>query len=182
MRAVPSASAPSGSERGLEAEPASSRRERARGSSGDRVRRPASAPQTRPVSAASSASAPTRSASAASSPASSACAGGSKPRPGRAGGEEVEVLGPADGAAVDGLDVDQAGLAQPLEVQPDGVGVQAEALGEVLGREGGGRAGQLLVHRVAGLVAQGLEDRELPLRFAPVHGLTVPAGGHIFKM
>ena len=54
-----------------------------------------------------------------------------EPEPGRTGAQEVEVLGPADGAAVDGLDVDQADLAQPLEVQAHGVGVDAEALGEV---------------------------------------------------
>ena len=77
------------------------------------------------------------------------------------------MLGPPDGAAVHGLDVDQAGLAEPLEVQADGVGVEPEALGEVLGRQGGGGAGQLPVHRVAGLVAQCLEHGEL-VRFAPV--------------
>ena len=81
------------------------------------------------------------------------------------------MLGPPDRAAVHGLDVDQAGLAQPLEVQPHGVGVEAEALGEVLGRQRGGRAGQLPVHRVAGLVAEGLEHRELSLRIALVHEL-----------
>ena len=45
------------------------------------------------------------------------------------------MLGPADGAAVHRLDVDQAGLAEPLEVEAHGVGVQAEAVGELLGRE-----------------------------------------------
>ena len=84
-----------------------------------------------------------------------------EPEPGRAGGEEVEVLRPPDRAAVDRLDVDQPGLAQPLEVQPDGVGVQAEAVGELLGRERRGRRGQLPVHRVTGLVAQCLQHREV---------------------
>ena len=56
------------------------------------------------------------------------------------GGEEVEVLGAADGAAVDGLDLDQARLAQAVEVQPDGVGVEAEPIGELLGRQRRGRA------------------------------------------
>ncbi len=52
---------------------------------------------------------------------------------GRARRQGVDVLGPADRAAVHGLDVDEAGFAQALEVEPDGVGVQAEAFGE-LGR------------------------------------------------
>ncbi len=81
------------------------------------------------------------------------------------------MLRPPDGAAVDGLDVDQTDLAEPLEVEPHGVGVDAEPLGEIGRRERGGRARQLLVHRVAGLVAQGLEHGELPRRFTPVHGL-----------
>ena len=59
--------------------------------------------------------------------------GGSKPRPGAPAASEVDVLRPADGAAVHGLDVDEAGLAQALEVQAHGVGVQAEAVGELLG-------------------------------------------------
>ena len=130
------------------------------------MRLPASTPQARPVALAASASAPICSAIAASNPASRACAGGSKPRPGRTGGERVEVLGPTDRAAVDRLDVDQARLPQPLEVQADGVGVQAERIGEVLGGERRGRGGQLAVHREARLVAQGLEDLEL-------HRLTV---------
>ena len=71
------------------------------------------------------------------------------------------MLGPPDRAPVHRLDVDQAGLAQPLEVEADGVGVEAEPLGEVLGREGRGRAGQLPVHRVPRLVAQRLQHREL---------------------
>ena len=53
---------------------------------------------------------------------------------GRAGGEEVAVLRTTDGAAVDGLDVDQSDLAQAVEVQADGVRVQPEAVGELLGR------------------------------------------------
>ena len=80
---------------------------------------------------------------------------------GRTGRQRVEVLGPADGAAVDRLDVDQAGVTQPLQVQPDGVGVQAECVGEVLGGERRGRGGQFAVHREARLIAQGLEDLEL---------------------
>ena len=52
---------------------------------------------------------------------------------GRAGRERVDVLRAADGAAVDGLDLDETGLAQALEVQADGVGVEAEPVGE-LGR------------------------------------------------
>ena len=82
--------------------------------------------------------------------------------PGRAGGEEVEVLGPADGAAVDGLDVDEAGLAEALEVEAHGVGVQPEAR-----RRGPGPTAAAVerasssVHGVAGLVAEGLEHREL---------------------
>ena len=130
----------------------------------DRVRRPASAPQTRPVSVASSASAPTRSASAASSPASRAWAGGSNPSPGAPALEEVEVLGPPDGAPVDRLDVDQADLAEPLEVQPHGVGVDARGARRGRWRRAAAvERGQLLVHRVAGLVAEGLQDASCAL-------------------
>ena len=81
--------------------------------------------------------------------------------PGGARRQEVVVLGPPDGAPVDGLGLDETGLAEPLEVEPDGVRVQAERIGEFLGRQGRGRGGQLAVHRVPGLVAQGLEDLEV---------------------
>ena len=80
---------------------------------------------------------------------------------GRAVGEEVEVLRTANRPAVYRLDVDETGLAQPLEVQTDGVGVESEPLGEILGREGGGGARELAVHREARLVAEGLQHREL---------------------
>ena len=71
------------------------------------------------------------------------------------------MLGAPDGAPVDRLDVHQAGLAEPFEVEADRVRVQAERVGEFLGRQGRGRGGQLAVHRVARLVAQGLEDLEV---------------------
>ena len=90
---------------------------------------------------------------------------------GSAGAQEVEVLGPADRPAVDRLDVDQADLAQALQVQAHGVGVDAEALCQLRRRERGGGAGELLVHRVAGLVAERLEHRQLMLGFTPVHVL-----------
>jgi hypothetical protein len=96
---------------------------------------------------------------------------------GRAGREEVEVLRPADGAAVDGLDVDQARLAEPLEVQANGVGVEAETVGEVLGRQRLRRRRELLVHGVPRLVAERLQHREQLHRV-----LTVPVKGHIFKI
>ncbi len=92
-----------------------------------------------------------------------------------AGSQEVEVLGPADGAAVHRLDVDEPGVAEAVEVEPHGVRVQPEAVGEVLGRHGRSRPGELLVHGVAGLVTQCFEHREL------IHDLTVAACGHIFK-
>ena len=57
-----------------------------------------------------------------------------EPESGRAGGEEVAVLRTTDRAAMDGLDVDQSDLTQPVEVQPDGVRVQPEAVGELLRR------------------------------------------------
>ena len=86
-----------------------------------------------------------------------------EPEPGRARAQEVEVLRPAHGAAVDRLDVDQPRLAEPLEVEAHRVGVDPQALGEVGRRERGGRTRELLVHGVAGLVAQRLEHRELVL-------------------
>ena len=61
-----------------------------------------------------------------------------------------------------GLDVDQAGFAQALEVEAHGVGVQAERVGEILARRAASvERGQLAVHRVARLVAERLEHREL---------------------
>lgn len=74
------------------------------------------------------------------------------------------------------IDVDQAGFAEAVEVQPDRIRVEPEAVSEVLGRHGRGGAGELLVHCVPSLVAQRLEHREL------VHNLTVAAFGHIFKI
>ena len=71
------------------------------------------------------------------------------------------MLRAPDGAPVDRLGVDEAGLAEAIEVEPHGVGVDAERVGEVLGRQRGGRAGELLVHRVPGLVAERLQHREL---------------------
>ncbi len=88
--------------------------------------------------------------------------------------ERVEVLGPTDGPAVDRLDVDEARLAQALQVEAHGVGVQAERVGEVLGGERRRRCGQLAVHREARLVAQGLQDLEL-------HALTVPSPRAYFQ-
>jgi hypothetical protein len=77
--------------------------------------------------------------------------------------EEVEVLGSPDGAPMDGLDVDQTRLAQAVEVQAHRVGVDAEAIREIRGRERGRGTGELLVHRVAGLVPERLEHRQLVL-------------------
>ena len=94
-----------------------------------------------------------------------------EPEPGRAGAQEVEVLGTAHGAPVDRLDVDQADLAQPLEVQAHGVGVDAEALGEVRADSAAVERASSSVHRVAGLVAERLQHRELVGRIALVHVL-----------
>ena len=136
-----------------------------------RVRVPASVPQTRPVAAASSASAPIRSAMRREQPGEQGVGGRVEPEARCTGAEEIEVLGPPDGPAVDGLDVDQADLAQAFQVQTHGVGVDAESFRQLRRREGGGGAGELLVHRVAGLVAERLEHRQLMLRFTPVHAL-----------
>ena len=100
---------------------------------------------------------------------------GVEAEPGSAGGKEIEVLGPTDSAAVHRLDVDETSIVEPVEVEPHGVRVQSEAVGKVLCRHGRGRPGELLVHGVAGLVAQCLEHRQL------IHDLTVAACGHIFK-
>ena len=97
-----------------------------------------------------------------------------EPEAGRTGRERVAVLRTADGAAVDDLDVDEARVLQPLEVQPHGVGVQVERVGEVAGAARRGRSGQLPVERVAGLVAEGLQHLE-------VHALTVDAGRAYFQ-
>jgi hypothetical protein len=79
----------------------------------------------------------------------------------RARRQRVEVLGPADGAAVHRLGLHEPRLAEPVEVEPHGVGVQAQAVGELLGRERTGGGGQLAVHRVPRLVAKGLQHRQI---------------------
>jgi hypothetical protein len=95
---------------------------------------------------------------------------------GRSVGEGVDVLGPPDGAPMNGLDLDQARLAHALEVHPDRVGMEAETLGELGRAEGARRAGEVAIQQVTGLVTERLEDRE------GIHvGLTVPGTGHIFN-
>jgi ATP-binding protein involved in chromosome partitioning len=76
-------------------------------------------------------------------------------------GEEVEVLGTADGATVGGLDVDDADVAQALEVEAHGVGVDPEPIGEILSRQGPGGGGELPVDGVTRLVGKRLENRQL---------------------
>ena len=93
----------------------------------------------------------------------------------RSRGEEVQMLRASDGPAVYRFHVDQAGVPQAIQVEADRVGMKAEAIGEILCRHRCGRARQLFVHGVPGLVAQRLEHCEL------VHDLTVAARGHIFK-
>jgi hypothetical protein len=99
----------------------------------------------------------------------------------RAVGEEVEMLRATDGATMHCFRFDQARVAQAIEVQADGVGVEPEAIGELPRRQRRRRRGQLPVHRVAGLVPQRLEDREF-VGPACHDGLTVPPPGHIFKV
>ena len=167
---------------GLEAEPrelALERLDAARATGcGGRPRRPSA----RPVSAASSASAPTRSASAASRPASSACAGGSNPSAGRArrrgsrgAGGDRRCRGarprrrrgrPRAGA--------RGGGARCWRGCPS-------AIGEILRRQRGGRAGELPVHREPRLVAERLEHRQQVHRLGH-RRLTVARPGHIFKV
>ncbi len=84
-----------------------------------------------------------------------------EPQRRRAGGEEIEVLRTSDRAASHRLDVDEAGLTEPLEVQSHRVGVEPEPLGKILRRERRGRACELPVHREAGLVAERLQNGEL---------------------
>ena len=76
-------------------------------------------------------------------------------------GKEVEVLGAAYGAAVHRLDVDQARLAQPLEVQPHRVRMEAEPFRKILRGEGIDGARELAVHGEARLVAERLQHRQL---------------------
>ena len=106
--------------------------------------------------------------------------GGIETERGRARREEIEVLGPPDGAAVHGLDVDEPGFPQALEVETHGVGVDPERIGEILRRERGGGTGELAVHRVPRLVAERLEHRQLIHRLGH-RRLTVARPGHIFK-
>ena len=79
---------------------------------------------------------------------------------GRARCEGIDVLGTPDRAAVHGLDLDEAGFAQSLEVETHRVGVDAETVGQLARRQRGGRAGELLVHRKTRFIAQRFQDRQ----------------------
>ena len=85
------------------------------------------------------------------------------------------MLGSTDRAPMDRDDLDQAGFAQSFEVEPHGVGVQSEGLGQLRGGPWRGGTGQFAVQRVAGFVAQRLQ-------YLQFHSLTVPTVGHIFKV
>ena len=145
------------------------------------MRRPASAPHTRPVSAASSGVGADALRERGEQAGEQRVRGRVETERGRARREEIEVLGPPDGAAVHRLDVDEAGLPEALEVEAHGVGVEPEPLGEILRRERGGGAGELAVHRVPRLVAERLEHCEL-VRLSRPSCLTVARPGHIFKV
>ena len=84
-----------------------------------------------------------------------------EPEAGGSRGEEVEVLGATDGAPVHGFGVDEAGVAEALEVEPHGVGVHAETLGEVRGGQCRRRRRQLAVDGVSGLVGECLEHPQV---------------------
>ncbi len=79
---------------------------------------------------------------------------------GHAGRQRIDVLGPANGAPVDRLDVDETRFAEPFEMEADGVGVEPEPLRELVGPESARGAGELLIHREARLVAKRLQDGE----------------------
>ncbi len=90
-----------------------------------------------------------------------------EPEGGRARGEEIEVLGAPDRPSSDRLDIDEARLAEPLEVETDGIGVQREPLGQILRGQRRRGAGELPVHGEARLVSERLQ-----------HGELVGLGGH----
>jgi hypothetical protein len=71
------------------------------------------------------------------------------------------VLRPADVAPTADLDVEQPGLAHALQVGAHGVGMQVECLGDVGGGERTRRPREFEVDRVAGVVAERLEQIEL---------------------
>ena len=70
------------------------------------------------------------------------------------------MLRATDRALGVGDHVEQAHLAHPVEVRAHGVGVQPERVGDLRGGQRSGRAGQLEVDRVAGVVAERLEQLE----------------------
>jgi hypothetical protein len=74
------------------------------------------------------------------------------------------VLRAAHGAAGIGDDLEQADLAHPLEVGPDRVGVEAEGVRDLRGGQGHRRARELEVDRVAGVVAERLEELQARCR------------------
>ena len=92
--------------------------------------------------------------------ASTGNAGGSKPERRRVGGERVAVLRPADRALGVGDDLEQADLAHALEVGAHGVGCRPSVSAISAVASGRGRAGQLEVDRVAGVVAERLQQLE----------------------
>ena len=79
----------------------------------------------------------------------------------RSGGKEVEVLGASDGSAMHSLDIDEIDVAQALEMQPYGVGVDAEAVGKVLCRQRRSRCRKLSIDRESSVVGECLEHRRI---------------------
>jgi hypothetical protein len=73
------------------------------------------------------------------------------------------VLGAPDHPLPTGLHLEQPGLTHPLQVGPDGVGVEIEGLGDLGGGQGRRRPGHFEVDGVPRVVAQGLEHRQ------PIH-------------
>jgi xanthine dehydrogenase molybdopterin-binding subunit B len=86
------------------------------------------------------------------------------------------VLGATDAATALGLDDEEADVAHALEVGSHRVGVQVQRLGHVGGGERAGRASQLEVDGVAGVVAERLQQVEprrstgVPWHATSLHG------------
>ncbi len=99
------------------------------------------------------------------------------------GGQRVPVLGAPHAPGGVRAHVEEADVAHALEVRPHRVGVQPQRLGDVGRREGHGRSGELEIDRVAGVVAERLQDRQPAVghrpkitRRRPVKSVVMPAG------
>ena len=109
--------------------------------------------------------------------------GGSSPSDGASAASEYRCWGRPTPPVASVRTSSRPDVAHALEVRPDGVRVEPQRLRDVGRRERHGRAGELEIDRVAGVVAERLEDRQPAVghdlkitRRTPVKSVVMPAG------